>query len=476
MIEVSEKVLSYIENIYGKNSSKLYLDFINSDPTQYIRANSLKIERTKLAKIIRDNYGIETETIPSLPNSLKILSKSEFVSRSIEHIIGLYYIQGLSSMLPPLVLNPLPNDIVLDLCSAPGSKTTELAELMNNNGTLIANEIQLDRVKMLVYNLDRMNIINTGVVHSKGEMLSKIYEEHFDKILVDAPCSGLGIIQKKGEVSNWWSLDRAERLGDLQTRLLIAAIKMLKVGGEVVYSTCTLTIEENELVLNTILNKYPVEAIEMDLPVKSHEAFTSFKDKSLNQNLSLAKRIFPWEVDSDGFFIIKLRKTGSTSSPDKIIPKKRDLKFVDIKNKNLRKTFSNLKDDFGLGEDSFSNYNFLIKGNDIFFVTKAWADNNLGLFERIGTKFGSIDNKGQTVLHTNAAQFFQNEITKNIFNVEEQDDLKKYLEGGIIKKDFGSPGQCVIKYQDYILGTAVNTKQGIKSRFPRAKRTQEILI
>ena len=274
-----------------------------------------------------------------LPSSLKIKNKSEYVSRSIEHIIGLYYIQGLSSMLPPLVLNPSQNDIVLDLCSAPGSKTTELAELMNNNGTLIANEIQLDRVKMLVYNIDRMNLINTGVVHSKGEMLSKIYEDHFDKILVDAPCSGLGIIQKKGEVSNWWSLDRAERLGDFQTRLLIAAIKMLKVGGEVVYSTCTLTIEENEMVLNTILNKYPVEAVEMDLPVKSHEAFTSFKDKSLNQNLSKAKRIFPWEVDSDGFFIIKLRKTGSTNSPEKIIPKKRDLKFIDIKNKEIKKLF-----------------------------------------------------------------------------------------------------------------------------------------
>ncbi len=475
MTEVSEKVLSYIENIYGKNSTKQYLEFIHSEPAQYIRTNPLKIEKEKLVKILNENYGIETESIPYVPGSLKILNKNDFVSRSIEHIIGLYYIQGLSSMLPPLVLNPSGNDVVLDLCSAPGSKTTELAEMMNNKGTLVANEIQLDRVKMLVYNIDRMNTLNAGVVHSKGEMLSKIYEEHFDKILVDAPCSGLGIIQKKGEVNNWWSLDRAERLGDLQTRLLIAAIKMLKVGGEVVYSTCTLTIEENELVLNTILNKYPVEAVEINLPVNSHEAYTSFKDITLNQNLFKAKRIFPWEVDSDGFFIIKLRKTDSTNSPDKITPKQRDLKFVDIKSKELRKTLANLKDDFGLSEESFLNYKFLLKGNDIFFITNDWDDNNLGLFDRIGTKFGSIDNKGQTVLYTNAAQIFQNEISKNIFIIEENDDLKKYLEGGTIKKDFGSHGQCVIKYRDHILGTAVNTSQGIKSRFPRSKRTQEIL-
>ena len=197
MTEVSEKVLSYIENIYGKNSTKQYLEFIHSEPTQYIRTNPLKIEKEKLVKILNENYGIETESIPYVPGSLKILNKNDFVSRSIEHIIGLYYIQGLSSMLPPLVLNPSGNDVVLDLCSAPGSKTTEIAELMNNKGTLVANEIQLDRVKMLVYNIDRMNTLNAGVVHSKGEMLSKIYEEHFDKILVDAPCSGLGIIQKE---------------------------------------------------------------------------------------------------------------------------------------------------------------------------------------------------------------------------------------------------------------------------------------
>ncbi len=452
------------------------MQFINEEPAQYIRTNSLKIKNEKLATALKNNYGILTEGISSIPHSLKIITKNEHVSKSIEHIIGLYYIQGLSSMLPPLILNPKEKDAVLDLCSAPGSKTTELAELMNNNGTLIANEIQLDRVKMLVYNIDRMNSLNAGVVHSKGEMLSKIYEEHFDKILVDAPCSGLGIIQKKGEVSNWWTLDRAERLGDLQTRLIIAAIKMLKVGGELVYSTCTLTVEENELVLNKILNKYPVEALEINLPIKSHEAFTSFKGSSLNQNLSKGRRIFPWEVDSDGFFIIKLRKTDKTDSPEKIIARQRDLKFNDLKHKEIKKLIVNLKNDFGLEENVFADYKFLLKGNDIFFINKNWEDDNLGMFERIGTKFGTIDNKGMTVLHTNAAQILQKNISKNIFEVEEPSDLKKYLEGGIIKNYIGNAGQCVIKYHDYILGTAVITTQGIKSRFPRSKRTQQIII
>ena len=112
---------------------------------------------------------------------------------------------------------------------------------MNNEGTLIANEIQLRRLKALVHNVERMNIVNTGIVHQKGELLSKVYENYFDKILVDAPCSGLGIIQKKDEVTKWWDEKKVNILADLQLKLLIASIKMLKEGGEVVYSTCTLT-------------------------------------------------------------------------------------------------------------------------------------------------------------------------------------------------------------------------------------------
>ena len=138
-----------------------------------------------------------------MQNTLKVTEGSELTGKTLEHILGHYYVQSLSSMLPPIVLAPDKNDIVLDLCAAPGSKTTQLAELMHNDGTLIANEIQLSRLKALVHNIERMNIANVGVVHQKGELLSKAYGNYFDKILVDAPCSGLGIIQKKDEVTKW---------------------------------------------------------------------------------------------------------------------------------------------------------------------------------------------------------------------------------------------------------------------------------
>ncbi len=476
MTEVSDNIYSYLNSLYGKQAAGKYIDFIKSEPAQYIRVNTTKADAKYLAQTLREKYSIFTENVPFINNALKIKANNELVGKTIEHINGEYYIQSLSSMIPPLVLSPSADDVVLDLCAAPGSKTTGLAELMQNRGSLIANETALDRIKMLVYNLDRMNTMNTGVIHYKGEWLSKIYSEHFDKILVDAPCSGLGIIQKKGEVNNWWSVERAKRLGELQLKLLVAAIKMLKEGGLIVYSTCTLTPEENEFVINKVLQKYPLEIEEIDLPVKCEEGFTFYNNEKLNPAISRARRILPWEVDSDGFFMVRLRKTGATKSPEVSIPKKPVLHLLNYDNKLVSKFLSNIKDDFGIDIGVLKNYKYLIKRNDIYFVDKNWTDNNPGLFERVGERFGVIDKNSKVILHTQAAQVLQQEIKDRIYSIENIEELNTYLSGGTIKSNFMPFGQCSVKYSGNILGTAVATESGIKSRFPRSKRTQEILI
>ena len=476
MSGVSENIFSYITSLYGDSAAKEFSDFIKKDYSLYIRVNRLKSDKVSLIKKLKETYSISTEEISSVPFALKIAGNSESAGKTIQHIIGDYYIQSLSSMIPPLVLSPQPGEKILDLCAAPGSKTTELGEMMNNDGTLIANEIALDRVKMLIYNIDRMNLINAGVVHYKGEWLSKIYSEHFDKVLVDAPCSGLGIVQKKGEVNNWWSKERAERLGDVQLRLLIAAIKMVKTGGEVVYSTCTLTPEENEFIIDKVLKKYPVEIMDIDLPVKSHEGFTKYNDQNLDQSIAKSRRILPWEIDSDGFFIVKLRKIGTTISPEIEIPKVRDIKILDSSSREIRNRLKNVFAEFGISEEVAAKFNFILKNNDIFFLNNNWEDNYPGLFERIGTKFGTIDKNGDIILHTQAAQVLQKEIREKIFEIDNPSDLRKYLDGGIFKTKSNLTGQCVIKYEGAVLGTAVVTGSGIKSRFPRAKRTQNIYL
>ena len=181
-MKLSSNIINYLSSIFGEEAAARYDEFIRSEPQKFIRVNELKTSSEKLKTILKNNYGIHSEYVPDVPLALKITEDSNaLLGKTIEHISGLYYIQSLSSMLPPLILNPSDKETVLDLCAAPGSKTTELGELMNNGGTLISNEIQNDRVRMLVYNVERMNLVNTGVIHSKGELLSKIYTDHFDK-------------------------------------------------------------------------------------------------------------------------------------------------------------------------------------------------------------------------------------------------------------------------------------------------------
>jgi 16S rRNA (cytosine1407-C5)-methyltransferase len=472
--ELSDKIQSSVSSLFGEQNLYKFIEYINTSPTQFIRINSLRTTPGKIIRILSEKYGIKTELVHNIDNAIKITEGNELTGKTIEHALGFYYVQGLSSMLPALVLSPNKDDVVLDLCAAPGSKTTQLAELMDNKGTLVANEIQLSRVKALVHNIERMNIVNAGVFHQKGELLSKIYENYFDKILVDAPCSGLGIIQKKEDVNKWWDEKKVNLLASLQLKLLIAAIKMLKEGGKVVYSTCTLTTEENELIINKVLSKYPVELMNIKLPLLNHSGLTSLKEGNLNPDLEKAKRIFPWETGTDGFFIAKLKKTGETESPEKFSLSKKNVKLLSHTHKDIYKKLKSVADYFEIDFDTLSGYKFIVRNHDISFVSKNWNDINPGMFERIGLKFGTIDKKGEIVLNTQAAQLLQKEIKKNIIELQTQDELKTYMEGGIIKNTFFRVGQCIIKYEDNILGTAVVTKAGIKSRFPRAKRTQEI--
>lgn len=275
MIELSSKITDYLRDLFDDEYAKKFAEFVEQEFQTYLRFSSLHEDHDWLEKRLSE-YGIKLEKVASVPNAYKVLDGLDVIGKTIEHAVGHYYIQSLSSMIPPFALNPTSDDKTLDLCAAPGSKTTLMAELMNNLGTLVANEPSNKRIRSLVYNIDRHNFVNLGVLGFKGELLSKVYHEYFDKILVDAPCSGLGVVQKKGEVSNWWDTESAVRISDLQLRLLISAIKMTKVGGEILYSTCTITCEENEYIIDKVLQKYPVELVDVELPVPSHDGLTEY--------------------------------------------------------------------------------------------------------------------------------------------------------------------------------------------------------
>ncbi len=474
MIELSSNITNYLRTTFGDEYVNHYIEYCNSEYKPYLRISAFT-DSPKLISSL-EKYGVALSSMPSVKNAYQIISGSEFAGKTLEFILGKYYIQSLSSMVPALVLNPNANDRVLDLCAAPGSKTTQLAEIMNNKGTLVANEIAMDRLKSLVFNIDKMNLVNVGVMHGKGELLSKKFENYFDKVLVDAPCSALGIVQKKGEVSNWWDIKKAETISDLQLRLLIAAIKMCKVGGEIVYSTCTLTLEENEFIIDKVLKKYPVELDEIELPVPSHSGFSKIGDQEFDKQLDRTRRIVPWEVESEGFFVCKLKKVDNITPTERYLHKEKKNEMLSSSSGKMKNYLEDLSNHFGIPKSKFSEFKYFIKSNDIHFVNKDWDCGQFEAFNRIGARLGTIDRKGTVTLNSLAAQFFGESITQNIVRLKNREELEIYFRGGTIKKDCESTGQKIIVYKENLLGTGVATSEGLKSQFPRAFRTQEIIL
>ncbi len=474
MIQLSENISEYILSTFGKEFLDKYIQFIESSPKYYVRLNRYDDSDKLISSLLQ--YGISLEKVPSVPYAYSILKGNDVIGKTLEFALGKYYIQSLSSMIPALILSPNKEDRTLDLCAAPGSKSTQLSEIMGNHGTLYANEISINRIKSLVHNFDKINAVNAGTIQHKGEMLSKVFENYFDKILVDAPCSALGIVQKKGEVSNWWNTNQVSKIAQMQLKLLISAIKMAKVGGEIVYSTCTLTVEENELVINKVLEKYNVNILNIELPVESHKGITDYNNIQLDKRISKCRRIIPWEINSEGFFIAKIVKTAETEPTVKFNYTNKNIELLKFNNKKINTYLENISNRFGIPKNIFETYNYIIKGKDIFFVTSEWNSSNMNVFVRIGIKFGNIDKRNFAHIHTQAAQHFSKYIVKNIITIDNINDLKTYFSGGIIKSIECGQGQVIVNYKDLTLGTGVCFNNTLKSQFPRALRTGNIIF
>jgi tRNA (cytosine49-C5)-methyltransferase len=251
-----------------------------------------------------------------LPGTFTLLNPS--LSQLSEHELytqGHLYVQSLSSMLPPLVLDPQPGDSVLDIAAAPGSKTTQMAAMMQNQGKILANDTSLVRLYKLQANLKIQGVKNVSTRRGLGQPLWQEFPEVFDKSLVDVPCSMEGRFQcDKPKTWANWSPKKIKELSLRQRALLRSAVSATKPGGVIVYSTCTLSPEENEMVVEWLLKKENgrVELEEIDIPnAPFSPALQNWKHIVFEEQMKLTKRILPSE-SMEGFFIAKFRKTTST--------------------------------------------------------------------------------------------------------------------------------------------------------------------
>jgi NOL1/NOP2/sun family putative RNA methylase len=227
------------------------------------------------------------------------------VGNTKEHFLGYIYLQGAASMIPPLVLNPKPNDIILDTCASPGSKTTQMAAMMKNQGLIIANDNKIDRLKPLTLNLQRCGVLNTIVTRMEGHW----FKNKFNKILLDAPCSGIGTIRKSYKTIKMWNPQTIKKMSVLQKKLISNAFEILEENGTLVYSTCTLEPHEDEAVIDYLLKKYDNAKIEkFSLDLKRGSIIEEFENEKYSSEVKKCLKLWPQDNDTEGFFVAKISK------------------------------------------------------------------------------------------------------------------------------------------------------------------------
>ncbi|KAF9649877.1 NOL1/NOP2/sun family putative RNA met [Thelephora ganbajun] len=318
------QLISDIASYYGYNeflAEKLFNMFPVGEAIEFfeanevprpvtIRTNTLRTRRRDLAQALI-NRGVNLEPVGKWTNvGLQVFESSVPIGATPEYLAGHYMLQAASSFLPVIALSPQPNERVLDMASAPGGKTSHLAALMQNTGVIFANDANKARTKSLTANIHRLGCRNVMVCSYDGREFPKVLGG-FDRVLLDAPCSGTGVISKDPSVK----VNKSDRdfmlLSHLQKQLILCAIDSVnpdsKTGGYVVYSTCSVTIDENEAVVDYALRKRPnVKLVDTGLEF-GKEGFTRYRGKIFDGSVKLTRRIYPHVNNMDGFYVAKFK-------------------------------------------------------------------------------------------------------------------------------------------------------------------------
>ncbi len=302
-----EDIITKLKEIFGAEKGQLVIDNITSSKPKTFRLNLLKTPSEK------DFDDIKKSIVPGIiPNSFVVIDQLQ-ISKTKLNEDKKIYIQELASMLPVIALNPKAGERILDMCSSPGSKTSMIQSLTNNKAAVTAVEKSLGRFYKLKEIVTEQGCENVEFVHSDANYLIKrdyALEGSFDKVLLDAPCSNEGgIVLSEPSTYKYWSGREAKQISKLQKGLLNTASKLVKVGGEIIYSTCTFSVEENEEVLDWFLKRSDnFEILKTNLGLEnSIPGLTSYKEKTYSKQVSNSLRVLP-DNYFKGFFLAKLKR------------------------------------------------------------------------------------------------------------------------------------------------------------------------
>ena len=304
--EVKEQFRIRYQSLLGERYDE-FLKYSLAYIKKSIRVNTLKADVSDVRHRL-EMQGFRMQEIPWCREGFKVKGERTDLGNLDEHFLGYFYVQEAASMMPAEVLQPEPGELVLDMCASPGSKTTQMAAMMENSGLLIANDVTGIRMKPLGLNLQRNGIFNVVSTLMRGQQFGRL-DAKFDRVLVDAPCSGTGTIRRNPETLKIWNPGMIKRLSRTQKTLIESGFKALKTGGRLVYSTCSLEPEEDEEVVDSLLKRHPDAVIEkIPLEVKKSAAVLEFEGKKYSEDVGECLRVWPQDNDTEGFFVARIRK------------------------------------------------------------------------------------------------------------------------------------------------------------------------
>lgn len=425
-----------------------------------IRVNTLKISVTDFLALVAP-YGWQLTPVPWCAEGFWIEREDEEslpLGSTAEHLSGLFYIQEASSMLPVAALftgDEMPKR-VMDVAAAPGSKTTQIAARMGNQGAILANEFSASRVKVLHANLSRCGIANVALTHFDGRVFGAAVPESFDAILLDAPCSGEGVVRKDPDALKNWSVQSNLEIAATQRELIDSAFRALKPGGTLVYSTCTLNRDENESVLAWLLEQYP-QAVKVE---SLATLFPSAKEALTPEGFL---HVFPQIYDCEGFFVARLHKIAPVEPLPAPGYKVGKFPFTPMKTREAS-ALTEAAGQVGLFWNDALN---LWQRDKEIWLFPAEIEPLLGKvrFSRIGLKLAETHNKGYRWQHEAVIALAE---TNKLGHELTQAEAQEWYRGRDIYPDnMPNHDDVVVTYQGFPLGLAKRISSRLKNSYPR---------
>ncbi len=426
-----------------------YLSELENAPIRAFRVNTDKISLTEFERI--NPFG--NEKIPYVNNGYYL--NYEKVGNHPYHHAGLIYVQEPAAMAPAECIDIKPDWLVLDMCAAPGGKSTQLKNKLGDNGLLVSNEIISSRCKILTGNIERLGLKNTVVTCMDTGRLTKIFENTFNLIMVDAPCSGEGMFRKEEAAVTEWSEENVLMCAKRQAEILDNAVAALRSGGYIIYATCTFSLEENEMTVDAFLNRHPeFEIVPVNAAVKKVTSDGIKFDGCRCENIHFARRFYPHKALGEGQFMAVLHHKGEQNED---LPKQATLNKP---NKLVADFLTDTLTDYN--PECLSEYN----GKPVYYNNRLPIKDGQAFC--CGVTIGEIK-KNYILPHHQFFMAMGDKFKRKINLSVDSEELNKYLHGEEFTTDTMG-GWAVVMVDGYAIGGAKVSCGTAKNHYPKGLR------